>query len=362
MTFRGKVVRGLGVALAATLITVPLTGAAQAETNDPYSAKLWNLQQIHAEDAWPTSTGEGAVVAVVDSGVDLDQPDLAGQLVPGITTVGCPDGETYCSDGDWVGPDGTADAEDVHGTHVSGTIAAVADNGIGVAGVAPHAKIMPVKALDAGTGTTEDIAAGIRWAVDHGADVINMSLGSSPPFDLLTVAGLTPEWQEAVDYATDHGVLVVAAAGNSTWPFCSDPANVGGVLCVTATGPNELPAYYSNLGLNLSNLNNDTVAAPGGNALTCDGDVWSTIPVGAESSCGTEGYDAMAGTSMATPAVSGVAALLYAQCRDRANVLAAIESTATVPLVGRTSPLTLPAYGRGIVDAAKAVTYEGATC
>jgi serine protease len=70
----------------------------------------------------------------------------------------------------------------------------------------------------------------------------------------------------------------------------------------------------------------------------------------------------MAGTSMATPAVSGVAALLYAQCRDRANVLAAIESTATVPLVGRTSPLTLPAYGRGIVDAAKAVTYEGATC
>ncbi len=360
MRFLGK--RAMVGAVAATALTIPLAaGAAQAATDDEFSADLWNLQQINAEQAWPTSTGAGVVVAVVDSGVDLDHPDLQGQLVPGVTTIGCGD-QTTCGDGDWVGVDGEAQAADRHGTHVAGTVAAAADNGIGVAGVAPDARVMPVKSLDDGSGTTTEIAAGIRWAVDHGADVINMSLGGLPGTDLLTVLGLTTEWSDAVAYAVDRGVVVVAAAGNSTYPFCSSPANVPGVLCVTSTDRNGLPAYYSNLGLRLD-LTGDTVAAPGGQALGgCQEDILSTVPVGTgASSCGDADHDTMAGTSMASPAVAGLAALLVSQCRDRAAVVDTIKATAEVPLIGK-GLLTSPWYGEGIVDAEAAVAAPGAGC
>ncbi|WP_231123412.1 S8 family serine peptidase [Nocardioides sambongensis] len=353
--------RGGVVAAAATLALGALSGVAHAETDDAFSDQLWNLQQIRAEQAWPTATGEGVVVAVVDSGVDLGHPDLAGQLVPGVTTIGCGEAAT-CGDGDWVGTDGEAQDPDRHGTHVSGTIAAVRDNGTGVAGVAPDAKIMPVKALDNGSGSTEEIATGVRWAVDHGADVINMSLGGAPGTDLLTVLGLDSAWTDAVEYAVDNGVVVVAAAGNSTYPFCSSPANVQGVLCVTSTDRNRLPAYYSNLGLRLD-LTGDTVAAPGGQALGgCAEDVLSTVPVGTGTGeCGDADHDAMAGTSMASPAVAGVAALLVSQCRDRDGVVAALKQTAGVPLIGK-GLLATPWYGEGIVNAEAAVASPGAGC
>jgi subtilisin family serine protease len=354
--------RAAVAAVAATALTTLIgSGVAHAATGDPFSDDLWNLQQIRAEQAWPASTGEGVVVAVVDSGVDLDHPDLAGQLVPGVTTIGCGE-QTTCGNGDWVGADGEAQEPDRHGTHVSGTIAAAADNGVGVAGVAPGAKVMPVKSLDDGSGTTEEIAAGIRWAVDHGADVINMSLGGLPGTDLLTVVGLDGAWTEAVDYAVSRGVVVVAAAGNSTYPFCSSPANVAGVLCVTSTDRNKLPAYYSNLGLRLD-LSGDTVAAPGGQALAgCEEDVLSTVPVGTgASACGDGDHDAMAGTSMASPAVAGLAALLVGQCRDRQNVMTAIKDTARVPLVGKFL-VSAPWYGEGIVNAEAAVAAPGARC
>lgn len=355
----GKRVAWGGV-LAATVLTLPLAGSAlAADTDDEFSAHLWNLDMVGAEAAWATSTGEDVVVAVVDSGVDLDHPDLAGQLVDGITTVGCGEDVATCGDGDWVGMDGEAQALDSHGTHVTGTVVAAANNGIGVAGIAPDAKVMPVKSLEDGTGTTADIAVGIRWAVDNGADIINMSLGGLPGTELLTVIGLDTVWQEAVDYAVANDVLVVAAAGNSTYPFCSSPANVPGVVCVTSVGPDGLPAFYTNWGLRLD-LAGDVVAAPGGSGLGgCDQDVLSTVPVGTGSGCGGADYDAFAGTSMAAPAVSGVAALLTAQCRDRAGVVAAITDTASSPLLGGLLPLW---YGAGIVDAEAAVAAPGAAC
>ncbi|TYL49952.1 S8 family serine peptidase [Nocardioides sp. BGMRC 2183] len=354
-------VRGAIVAAAVTLTAGTLSGVAHAETDDPFSDQLWNLQQVKAEQAWATATGEGVVVAVVDSGVDLDHPDLAGRLVPGVTTIGCGEATT-CGNGDWVGADGEAQDPDRHGTHVSGTIVANRDNGVGVAGIAPDAKVMPVKSLDNGSGTTDEIAAGIRWAVDHGADVVNMSLGGAPGTELLTVLGLDAAWTDAVQYAVDNGVVVVAAAGNSTYPFCSSPANVQGVLCVTSTDRNRLPAYYSNLGLRLD-LTGDTVAAPGGQALGgCAEDVLSTVPVGTGASeCGDTDHDAMAGTSMASPAVAGVAALLVGQCRDRDNVMATLKETAAVPLIGK-GLFSTPWYGEGIVNAEAAVAAPGAAC
>jgi len=364
MTFRGKRTAAIGGMFAAVILAAPFTGgSAHAATDDEFRSAQWNLDQIKAEQAWPTSTGEGATVAVVDSGVDLTHPDLADNLVPGVTTVGCPEGQTTCGDGSWVGMDGKAQDPDTHGTHVAGIIAATTNNATGVAGIAPDAKVMPVKSLEDGTGTTEDIAGGIRWATDNGADVINMSLGGLPGSELLTVVGADAAWVDAVKYATDHGVTVIAAAGNSTYPFCSSPAIIEGVLCVTSTDRNQLPSYFSNLGLKLD-LQQHTVAAPGGQGLLgCEEDILSTVPVGTGSNagCGNDSYDAYAGTSMASPAVAGTAALLSAQCRPSENVIEALEETAKVPLVGK-GLMTSPWYGQGLINAEAAVAYEGASC
>ena len=140
-----------------------LAGSAGAATDDPLRDTLYGLDQVHAEQAWADNRGEGVVVAVVDTGVDLGHPDLAGRLVPGADFV-CGEQAGSCGDGDWKGQDGVGQESDVHGTHVSGTIAADAGNGIGVAGVAPEAKVMPIKVLEDGSGTNEDIAEGIRYA------------------------------------------------------------------------------------------------------------------------------------------------------------------------------------------------------
>ena len=197
-----------------TATTLAGAGTAQAATNDPFYGKLWGLQQIHAEEAWARSTGAGAVVAVVDTGIDFTQPDLQGQILPGATFTGCA-GAAPCGNGDFRGPDGVNNGDE-HGTHVAGTIAAVRSNGIGVVGVAPGAKILPVKVLEAGSGSSDDIAAGIRWAADNGADVINMSLGTIPGGQVLSISGLDAVMKDAISYARSKGVLTVAAAGNSS--------------------------------------------------------------------------------------------------------------------------------------------------
>ena len=329
-----------------------VTAYNRATTNDPLRDKQWGLDQIHAEAAWPTSTGAGAVVAVVDTGVDLRHPDLAGQLVRGATFTGCKAGKRPCGNGDFRGPDGKNNGDE-HGTHVAGIVAAATNNGIGVAGVAPDADLMPVKVLEDGSGSYKDIADGVRWATNHGADVINLSLGGLPGTQALPITGLATDLSGAIAYARDRGVLTVAAAGNSATPICSDPAFTDGVICVAATDRNEVKSWYSELP-NKPDLK--AVAAPGGAGLiACDDDVWSTVPTGTGSkACGQSAYDAYAGTSMATPHVAGVAALLYAQGRGVNSVERALLTTARQPVTDIRGVYS-PVYGYGIVDAEAAV-------
>lgn len=340
----------------ATLLSTS-AGLAHAGANDPLRGDQWGLNQVRAEQAWATSTGTGAVVAVVDTGVDLAHPDLKGNLVPGATFTGCGPAGGPCGNGDFRGPDGQNNGDE-HGTHVAGIVAAVASNGTGVAGVAPNAKIMPVKVLEDGSGTFEDIAAGIRWSVDHGADVINMSLGGLAGTQVITITGLESSVTEAIAYAGARGTSVIVAAGNSATAVCNTPAWEPGAICVASTDRNELKSWFSELP-NKPDLK--AVAAPGGAGLTsCKDDIVSTVPLGTgAASCGQKDYDYYAGTSMATPHVAGVAALLFAQGRTLADVEDALLDTARQPATGLTGVYSA-AYGWGIVDAAAAVKHAGA--
>ncbi len=352
-----------GLALATCLAVGAVTGLsspASAATNDPFSAGQWGLSQVHAEQAWPTSTGAGVVIAVVDTGVDLGHADLQGKLVNGATFT-CDGKPGPCGNGDWKGPNGVGDPSDEHGTHVSGIAAAATGNGIGIAGVARDAKIMPIKVLEVGSGSFEDIAAGIRYAADHGAQVINLSLGAMPGVQALTYTGLISDTTDAVAYARSKNVVVVAAAGNDfQFPLCGTPAFEDGALCVTSTDRREAPSAFSNNGIKPDLM---AVAGPGGSLLPiCGEDVVSTVPAGTgrSAACGYgTAYDEYAGTSMATPHVAGVAALLFAQGRTDENVLETLLTTSRQPVTGATGVFT-PQYGFGIVDALAGVKAPGA--
>jgi subtilisin family serine protease len=342
--------------LAMTIALVPAATAATTAPNDEHFDLQWGLDQINAVDAWATSTGEGQTIAIVDSGIDLSHPDLASKIVGGATFVGCADDANGCGNGDWRSDGGDGDP---HGTHVAGIAAAVTDNGIGIAGAAPDADLLAVKVLDEnGSGTFEEVAAGIRWAADNGADVINLSLGGLPGFQAFEITGIISDAYEAIDYAARRGVVVVAAAGNDAFPLCASPSWNGNALCVTATDPFEQKAWYSNF---LTDEELNIVAAPGGaGTFFCGDDVISTVPEGEEGFCGqsTPGYDYYAGTSMAAPHVAGVAALLTAQGLGVDEVYDVLRSTARTPLLGTRGVYT-PTHGWGIVDAAAAVAAAG---
>jgi subtilisin family serine protease len=329
------------------------TGAAAPGATDTYYGLQWSHDQINVPEAWATSTGKQQVIAIVDSGVDLTHPDLKAKLVRGATFTGCPDDPNGCGNGDWESGL-AAEAPSPHGTHVAGIAAASTNNGIGVAGVARDAKLMPVKVLTDEGGSFEEVAAGVRWAADHGADVINLSLCALPGVQALVLVGEIDDTKQAINYAVSRGVVVVAAAGNDSASICGEPGFNGNALCVVATGPDQERTWYSNFAVN-QDLN--VVAAPGGaGTLFCADDVISTVPAGTESVCGQNrpGYDMYAGTSMATPHVAGVAALLTAQGRDVFQVYGVLKSTARTPGVEERGLYT-PTYGFGIVDAAAAV-------
>ena len=346
--------RLLAVALLAACASP--AGAAQG---DPFFAQQYALTQLHAPQAWPLTQGKGVVVAVVDSGVDLGHPDFRGRLVPGATFLRC--GERPCGNGDWrSGPAyRRADAYG-HGTHVAGAIVAGRNNGYGIVGVAPQAKVMPLKITDRqGNSSEHDIALAITWAVAHGADVINLSLGF--PSD-------ATEFIAAAKYAVERGLVVVASAGNRSEPTCLVPASVPDVLCVTATDRNEAPAGYSSGGVK-EGLR--SVAAPGGAGLpssvvvvplpavpvpACEERILSTWPrgdAGVGRCPGEGGYRYLSGTSLSSPHVAGVAALLLAQGRSAARTVEILLATARTPGVGPGA--WTPQYGHGIVDAAAAV-------
>ncbi|QFT53070.1 S8 family serine peptidase [Microbulbifer sp. THAF38] len=277
--------------------------------NDPLYPNMWHYPQISLSGAWRTSTGAGSIVAVLDTGILSAHPDMQDQLVAGYDMIS---DTGMALDGDGIdpnpedpgdAPDGTHDSW--HGTHVAGTIAAATNNAIGIAGVAYDAKIMPVRVLGYGGGSDYDIAQGIYFAAglanDSGtvperkADVINMSLGGS---------GHSQAMQDAVSAARAAGVIVVVAAGNSSDDASNySPASLDGVITVAATRQGGDPAGYTNYGLNVD------LTAPGGDTFA-DGGVISTI--GNEIGSGEIEfiYGGMQGTSMATPHVAGVVALM----------------------------------------------------
>lgn len=314
----------LAVALVA-LTTGPGSGTAGAAARsgraaDPLRNEQYALGALHLPAAWTRSQGEGAVVAVVDTGVDLDHPDLVDHLLPGVDLI---DGDDEPDD-----PNG-------HGTHVAGLVAAVGGNGIGITGAAPEAHLLPVRALRAdGAGSARTLADGVDWAAAHGADVINLSVGG---------AGLAPALFEngplslSVRNAASRGVVVVTAAGNdATDEDAYRPTTPA--LVVNASGPSGAPAPFTTFG------DPSALAAPGV-------DVVSTAPEGpsARWPTGTDGYEPMDGSSMSAALVSGVAALLVAEGLSAEEVRSVLWTTAQ-------NPQDDPRLGLGLVDADAAVT------
>lgn len=306
-----------GLTLAMALLALP----GQAFAADPLRAQQWNLDIVEADAAHPIATGQGAVVAVIDSGVNLSHSDLAGRLLPGRDFV---DGDTTPQDGDG------------HGTHIAGIVAANTGNGEGVESVAPSAQILPLRVLDDnGEGFTDDVVQAIDYAVAHGADVINLSLSSTVP-----VLGdvLDSTFAQAIDRALDAGVIVVAVAGNNALPVCENPSAQGRLLCVGAVDRRRQRSTYSSFGLGLG------LVAPGGSGAPVSGEnVLSTYT--------SPLYEEVAGTSQASPHVAGVAALLVSKGIHGQAAVRRILATASD--VGQPGPD--PVYGAGIVNARRAV-------
>lgn len=236
--------------------------------NDPAFADQWGLAKIRCPQAWDITFGlPSVVVAIVDSGIDLEHPDFVGKLTPGW---------------DFANNDADPDDDYGHGTHCAGTAGATTDNGIGVAGVGFNCRLMPVKVLDKnGSGTVAELVQGIYFAVNNGAKVISLSLVSSSGSQSL---------QNAVDYAWNHGVVICCAAGNSGSTTVRYPAGYTNSIAVASTTSSDERSSFSNYGPWVD------VAAPGSS-------IYSTVA--------PNGYSWKSGTSMAAPHVAGLAALLW---------------------------------------------------
>ncbi|KYF60951.1 serine protease [Sorangium cellulosum] len=292
--------------------------------NDPLLKDQWHMARVGAERAWDFATGRGVTVAVVDTGIACE---THGPFVkaPDLASTECVEGWNF------VTKTNHANDDQGHGTHVAGTIAQSTNNGIGAAGLAFHARLMPVKVLnESGWGTTADVADGIRWAADNGAHVINLSLGGPRNSKVL---------QSAIDHAISRGAVVVAAAGNTggrvQYPGASD-----GVIGVSATDANDKIARFSSRGQGVD------VAAPGVNVTQ------QTICNRGRGDCDAP-YPAYNGTSMAAPHVAGAAALLVGLgVSDPRAVEDAIRAGARMVDSSDDGKLL---YGAGILDAASSV-------
>jgi hypothetical protein len=336
--------------------------------NDPGYPAQWNLWDrtagLRIPGAWKVNRGEGTVVAVVDTGI-TSHSELDSRVLPGydmiIDAASARDGDGRDAnpqdEGDWFtaelcGMGGEDGMSSWHGTHVAGTIAAVANNNDGIAGVAPEAWLLPVRALGACGGYESDVADSIIWAAGgqvaglpvnpNPARVINLSVGGDGPCSAMM--------QNAINAANKAGAAVVVAAGNANRPASGmSPANCKKVITVAAAGPTGARASYSNYGDDVD------VTAPGGDMTSqfTEG-ILSTSNFGATTP-GLEAYAFMQGTSMATPHVAGIAALLMSEKGSSYTpkmVEERLESTA------RRLPVDCPEdCGHGLVDAAKALDF-----
>lgn len=284
--------------------------------NDPFYSKQWNLHNIGVEAAWDETKGNGVTVAVIDTGITQVADLKDTKFVPGY---------------DFVEDDVEAEDDFGHGTHVAGTIAQSTNNAYGVAGIAYEASLMPLKVFSAtGGGEVADIAEAIKFAADHGADVINMSLGGPGESQLL---------KEAIDYAYQKGVVLVAAAGNASQNAVSYPGRFPHVIGVAALDAAGEKAPYSNFGAGVD------ISAPGGSST--GGILQNTI----DPETGEEVFAAFQGTSMAAPHVAGVAALVKAAgVQDPDQVLSVLQQSARV-----IQDDGLNYFGAGKLDAAGAV-------
>jgi subtilisin family serine protease len=292
---------------------------AHRSANDPRMAEQWGLTKIGARKAWDVETGtrNPVKVAVIDTGVDFEHPDLQGHLENGPNVA-------Y----------GTEDSQDdhFHGTHVAGIIAASSNNRVGVAGMSWGAKVLAIKVLSKeGSGTSCDVAVGMLEAGRHEADVINMSLGAATTCPIV--------YRLVMAYLVQQDVVVVASSGNDGYYASpqSSPANCPDVIGVGATDRKDEPASFTTFGGSVD------VAAPGHEIL-------STF---LDTKTGKRGYTAMSGTSMAAPFVSGLAALLRSQHPEWTAAQVTDRIVATVDDVG--PPGRDDFYGAGRINAARAV-------
>lgn len=269
--------------------------------NDTEYPNMWSLSKIQMPQAWSVTHGShNVIVAVVDTGIDYNHPDLPADIIKGH---------------DYSQEDEDPMDDNNHGTHVAGTIGALTNNGTGVSGINWQIQLMAVKVLagaNGGTNALTNVSQGIIYAVDHGAKVLNLSVGATLP------CSYTQYMQDAVNYALAHGVTLVVAAGNNNIDTAGfTPASCAGVINVAATGPDDERANYSDFGSLI------TIAAPGGNVATISHFPLTTANPECissptrhlcliESTIPNNQYALYQGTSMASPHVAGVAALLLA--------------------------------------------------
>ena len=336
--------------------------------NDTRYGEQWDFtgaNGMRIPGAWDVSTGSGATVAVIDTGITA-HPDLDANVLPGYDFVSdataARDGNGRDSNaqdqGDWYagGECGQTAAANSswHGTHVSGTVAAVTGNSTGVAGVAPNAKVLPVRVLAKCGGSLSDIADAIIWASGgtvsgipanaNPAKVINMSLGGSG------TCGTT--YQAAINSAVSRGSTVVVAAGNSNQDAAGfRPANCTSVVTVAASNPSGSLSYYSNYGATVD------LTAPGGDTSVSSGGILSTINTGT-STPGGAGYANYQGTSMAAPHVAGLVALM----KSKSPALSPAQVESTLRQGTRTMPGgCTKGCGAGLSDATATMGLLGGT-
>jgi subtilisin family serine protease len=324
--------------------------------DDPLFEAQWGLVNVHAPEAWEHATGRGIRIAFVDGGIDRGHPEFQ-----------CP-GKLKIIPGSNLGskrrPDDPEETIGFHGTFVAGIAAACTDNGIGIAGVAPDATVVPIRVVTRAAQVSQDqmMAEGIRLATRSGAQVMNLALGPIPPESHLSARGF-PKTEKALQEARQAGIVIAAAAGNYSQPTCEYPAFSRNVICVVATDRLDMHAAYSDFAVNADPEADPqglmpVVAAPGGRGAPCQENVLSTVPMDGNRSCYGEGYQTAFGTSAAAPYVSGVAALLYERLgpvRSRAKADLIVET-----IVKTSDDLYTPGWdpfvGFGRLNAVKAVT------